>query len=284
MTQRRMLVALAHPDDESFGSGALLSKYVAEGVDVYYICATKGDRGTITPSYLEQYGSIANTRDAELDCAAAIIGFKHVYKFGYSDSGMMGTPDNDHPDSLWQADEDEVTARIVAVIRAVKPQVIFTFDPFGAYGHPDHIYMHRATTRAFHAAGDPTQFPEAGTPYQPQKLYYTNIGKTLIRIGILNAWLSLKNPRKLGVNKDIDLVAVLAHVPPAHTRVNIGQYTRQGDAAARCHASQGGGLRGFLPPWIRRYLFSHQILTRAEPKPPHDRVIEHDLFEGVAVE
>lgn len=281
MSEKRMLVAFAHPDDESFGSGAMLCKYVAEGVDVYYICATKGDRGTISDNYLDQFGSVEATRAAELACASAVIGFKAVYQFGYGDSGMMGTPDNDNPDCLWQADEDEVTERIVSSIRAIKPQVIFTFDPFGAYGHPDHIFMHRVTTRAFHAAGDATQFPDAGAPYQPQKLYYTNISRAFIRVGIVSAWLSLKNPRKLGVNKDIDLVQILDKVPPAHVRINIARYQTQGDAAARCHASQGGGMRGFLPPWIRRRVFRFQTLTRAEPKPHVDKIIERDLFEGV---
>lgn len=283
MSAKRMLVAFAHPDDESFGSGAMLSKYVAEGVDVYYICATKGDRGTIAAEFLDQYGSVEATRAAELACAAAVIGLKEIYQLGYGDSGMMGSPDNDDPACLWQADEDDVTERIVAIMRAIKPQVVFTFDPFGAYGHPDHIFMHRATTRAFHAAADAAQFPDAGPPYQPQKLYYTNISRSFIRIGIVTAWLSLKNPRKLGVNKDLDLVQILDKVPPAHVRINIGGYQAKGDAAARCHASQGGGLRGFLPPWLRRRLFKYQTLTRAEPKPPHDKIIEHDLFEGVAL-
>ncbi|PJF44696.1 MAG: GlcNAc-PI de-N-acetylase [Phototrophicales bacterium] len=281
MSEKRMLVALAHPDDESFGSGALLAKYTAEGTDVYYICATLGDRGTIAPEYLERYGSVAATRDAELNCAAEVLGLKHVYKFGYRDSGMMGSPDNDDPSCLWQADEDEVTERIVAVIREVKPQVVLTFDPFGAYGHPDHIYMHRVTTRAFHAAGDATQFPDAGPAYQPQKLYYTNISRAFIRVGIWNARLRFQNPRQLGVNKDIDLVQILDKVPPAHVRINVGPYMHIGEQASRCHASQGGGLRGFLPPRLRRILFRYQTLTRAFPPPPTDKIIEHDLFEGI---
>lgn len=280
-SQQRLLLSLAHPDDESFGSGALIGKLVAAGVDVFYICATKGDRGTIDDHYLEQYGSVAATRDAELDCASDKLGFKHVYKFGYSDSGMMGTPDNEHPDCLWQADPDAVTARIVQVIRAVQPQVVLTFDPYGAYGHPDHIRMHELTTRAFYAAGDPDQFPDMGAPYAPQKLYWTNISRSIIRIGIWMQRIMLRNPRKLGVNKDIDMVEILNHIPPAHARIDVADYFHVWDAASACHASQGGGSGLMVPKWVRARVFRHQTLTRVEPPPQEGDPLETDVFAGV---
>lgn len=279
----RLLLALAHPDDESFGSGALVGKLVAAGVEVHYICATKGDRGTIDQEYLDRYGSVAATRDAELDCASEKLGFKTVYKFGYSDSGMMGTPDNAHPDCLWQADEDVVTAKIVEVMRAVQPQVVLTFDPYGAYGHPDHIYMHRATTRAFHAASDPAQFPETGPAFQPQKLYYTNISRSMVRLGIWIQRLMLRNPRKLGVNQDIDMIAILSHIPDAHARIDVGDYFDVWDAASACHASQGGGSGLMIPKWLRRLTFRHQTFTRVVPAPDPNAPLETDLFAGVTL-
>ncbi len=52
---RRLLIAYAHPDDESFGLGGLISRYVAEGVEVDLICATNGERGTVTPEMLNGY-------------------------------------------------------------------------------------------------------------------------------------------------------------------------------------------------------------------------------------
>lgn len=278
---RRLLIALAHPDDESFGSGALIAKLVASGIEVYYICATKGDRGTMDQAFIDTYGSVAATRDAELDCASEKLGFKAVYKFGYSDSGMMGTADNDDPACLWQADEAAVAAQIVRVMRDIRPQVVLTFDPFGAYGHPDHIYMHRATTRAFYAAGDAAQFPEAGAPFTPQKLYYSNISRTAMRMGILMQRLQFKNPRKLGKNKDIDMVEILNHIPPAHARIDVGDYFEVWDAASACHASQGGGSGLGVPKWMRRLLFRRQTLTRAFPAPRAGEPIEDDLFAGV---
>ncbi|HVO68925.1 MAG TPA: PIG-L family deacetylase, partial [Aggregatilineaceae bacterium] len=99
---RRMLVCMAHPDDESFGLGALIAKYVAEGVEVSLICTTNGDVGTVQPEFLPGRASISDLRLAELRCATEILGIKEVITLGYRDSGMMGSPDHDHPASSWQ--------------------------------------------------------------------------------------------------------------------------------------------------------------------------------------
>ena len=146
---RRMLVSLAHPDDESFGMAGTIARYVNEGVEVSLICSTNGDAGVTDPKFLEDYDTMTELRLAELHCAAETLGFSKVYAFGYRDSGMEGAEDNQHPDSLYQADMDEVIGRIVKAIRETRPQVVVTFDPYGGYGHPDHIKMHKATTRAF---------------------------------------------------------------------------------------------------------------------------------------
>lgn len=277
--QKRLLVALAHPDDESFGFGAVIAKYVNEGVVVDYICATNGDQGTVNDRYLDQYGSVAAVRDAELDCAAQILGFRQVYKFGYSDSGMMGSAANQNPACLWQANEEAVVEQIVKIIRETQPHVILTFDAFGAYGHPDHIFMHGATTKAFHAAGDPTQYPMAGAAFQPQKLYYSNLPRAMLRISIWLNRLKRQNPRQLGVNKDIDLVEILNHVPPAHAMISIRDWYAVWDQANACHASQGGGGT-LIPKWLRR-LLGGQTFTRAYPEPQVGQPKERDFFAGV---
>ena len=66
---------------------------------------------------------------------------------GYRDSGMAGTPDNQHPDCLVQAPLEQVTAQIVTSIRKHRPQVVICDNEFGGYGHPDHIKLHQATVQ-----------------------------------------------------------------------------------------------------------------------------------------
>ncbi len=271
---KSLLVCYAHPDDESFGIGSLIAKYVAEGVEVSLICATNGDAGTVSPERLNGYKSIAELRLAELDCAAQVLGFKEIIKFGYRDSGMMGSPDNQHPDCLWRAPLDEVTARIVEVMRRICPQVVITFDPYGGYGHPDHIKMHQATVAAFNAVQADAE--------PPQKLYYAAFPRIALRIGVAVMKLLGKNPRRMGTNQDLDMVAVLDATLPIHTRINVGPYFDIGQRAADCHASQGNPRRSFpVTRLLFRRLTSSTALTRAEPPPKPGEPLEWDLFAGV---
>jgi LmbE family N-acetylglucosaminyl deacetylase len=284
---KRILIALAHPDDESFGLGALIARYVNEGAEVYYICATDGAAGTVSPEHMNGHTSIAALREAELDAASAILGFKHVYKFNYPDSGMMGSETSQQPDSFWSVYNmrpDEVIRRVVEVIREVQPQVVVTFNKYGAYGHPDHIAIQRATTEAFTLAGD-ASYDTGQPPYAPQKLYYNNIPKNSIRTSIWLLRLRGQDPRRIGRNKDIDVVAILENTEPTHTRVDIRDWYDVWDQASACHLSQGGG-GGFrvFPKWTRRFLAPYQGFTRVYPRPQYDKVDEYDMFDNVRVD
>lgn len=277
---RRLLISYAHPDDESFGLGGLIAMYVAQGVEVSLICATNGECGTVNPEFLNGYDSIAALRLAELDCAAETLGLKHVVKLGYKDSGMMGSETSSDADCLWQAPIEDVTRRVVEVIRDIKPQVVVTFNRYGGYGHPDHIAIQRATAEAFPLASD-RNYDTGQTPYAPQKLYYTSIPASMIRLGVWMTRLRGQDPRKLGRNKDFDLVAILDHIEPTHTQVNIRDYYEAWDKASACHASQLGGGGLSVPKWLRRTIAPQQGLTRIYPAPARDRIDERDLFENV---
>ena len=172
-----ILAVLAHPDDESFGMGGTLALYAQRGVDVYLLCATRGEAGEIDPEYMDGFDSIAERRESELRCAAEQLGLTKTYFLDYRDSGMEHSPENQNPASLMQAPLEEVAEKISRLIREIQPQVVLTHDPSGGYFHPDHIKVHQAAWMAFHSAGDADKFPyqlENGlVPYQPRKLYYT---------------------------------------------------------------------------------------------------------------
>jgi len=277
MTQmtRKILVSLAHPDDETFGAGGLLAKYASEGAEISYICATDGARGTISDEILAEHGGSAEAvRYAELDCAAKVLGFKNVYKLGYCDSGMMGSEANSDPTCLWQADEEKVAAQVGEIMREIQPQVVITFDPFGTYGHPDHIFIHRATVRAFNA------IVEEGAGYRPQKLYYIALDKWLMRLRIWQARLQGQNPRKIGKNNDIDLTEIRDNVPPVTTRIDVRAWGDAWEAAARCHRSQLDPRQG-INRWLRRIIERSQGLQRVYPAVNSGEKIERDIFAGV---
>ena len=106
--KKKMLVVLAHPDDESFGMGGTLAYYAAQGVDVHLICATRGEVGEVDPEYMKGYESKGELREVELRCAAEKLGIKQVLFLDYRDSGMQGSPENDHPNSLYSQPLEEV--------------------------------------------------------------------------------------------------------------------------------------------------------------------------------
>ncbi|MEM9951442.1 MAG: PIG-L family deacetylase [Chloroflexota bacterium] len=290
MARKRVLISYAHPDDESFGNGGLIGKYVAEGADVYLICATDGDVGTIPEEMEGEYESVRELRLSELHAANEILKFKEMFLFHYRDSGMMGSETSQDERSLWATwnrEPESVTRRVVEVIREVKPQVIITFNKYGGYGHPDHIAIQRATTEAFKLAGDSSYITDGLQPYQPQKLYYSAIPSLMLKIGLRAMKLRGIDTRHMGQNNDIDFDKIVDNIEPVHTKIDIEDYLNIWDSSSACHKSQGGGGSGFLswmPSFIRRKLRSKQTLTRIYPQPKQDRIDEHDLFENVTLD
>ncbi len=273
---RRLLAVLAHPDDESFGMGGTLALYARRGVEVYLICATRGEAGDVAD--LKGYASVGDLRQAELECAAKALGLKEVHFLGYRDSGMPGSPDNDHPQALIRVPLDEVAARIVAYMRRIRPQVVVTFDPIGGYRHPDHIHIHQATVLAFEHCADPDFYAQAGSPFQPLALYYHVFPRWFLRWMVF--WMRLfgKDPRRWGKNGDIDLVSLAEVEFPTHVRINIRSVLKIKDQAGACHVSQGGEERRGLLDWLEYLIGGHEDFMRAYP-PVNGSLQASDLFD-----
>lgn len=158
----RMMGILAHPDDESLGIGGALAKYAAEGVETHLVTATRGQRGRFfTNDDRPSDEEVGRVREAELRAAAEELGVRGVELLDYTDG------------ELDRADPREAIGSIVRHIRRIRPQVVLTFDPFGAYGHPDHIAISQLTAAAVTAAADAGyEAPDAGEPHAVSKLYY----------------------------------------------------------------------------------------------------------------
>jgi len=160
---RRLLLVHAHPDDESIGSGATMARYAAEGALVTLVTCTLGEEGEVIPPELarlaaDQDDSLGRHRIGELTAALAELGVTdHRFLGGpgrYRDSGMMGVPQNHHPDCFWQADVEEAAGQLAEVILDTRPQALVSYDSNGGYGHPDHIQAHRVTLRAHELAAE----------------------------------------------------------------------------------------------------------------------------------
>jgi len=144
MNQRlRLLAVLAHPDDESLGFGGTLARYASEGVEIHLVTATRGERGRF--GLLPGGGDpveVGRVREAELRAAAAVLGVCQVSVLNYPD-GALDT-----------VDATSAIRAVVSHLRRIQPDVVVTFGPEGAYGHPDHIAISQFTTAATVCAAD----------------------------------------------------------------------------------------------------------------------------------
>jgi LmbE family N-acetylglucosaminyl deacetylase len=278
-TVSTLLAVLAHPDDESFGMGGTLALYARRGCNVYLVCATRGEVGTVDPEHMRSYKSIAELREAELRCAAEHLGLKDVFFLDYRDSGMPGSEDNQHPNAQAAHPVAEVAGRVVKYIRNLKPDAVLTFDPIGGYRHPDHIHIHQATVLAFEKADDVSFHPESGSPFKPRFLYFHVFPHRLLRVITRIMPLVGIDPRKFGRNKDVDLKALVDFDFPVHVRIDTRSASDAKDAAALCHASQGGAqMRRGLMGIVSRALGEHEDYMRACPPVKNGHRISNDLL------
>ena len=139
----RLLVVVAHPDDESFGCGSVLARAAAAGDDTAVLCATRGEAGE---SRVDA-DDVAALRERELKAAAAILGVGVVRLLDHVDSGLTGDP---APGTLAVAELSRIAAEVAAVIDELRPDVVVTLD--ASDGHRDHMVVRDATLSAVDAA------------------------------------------------------------------------------------------------------------------------------------
>lgn len=175
-----LLFSLAHPDDESFGSGGTIALATSLGVPVTILSATRGERGETAIEGIDSPQTLGAVREEELRRAMAVLGVSDIRILGYWDSGMDGTEANKDPRAFVQADRAEVVTRLVVHIRGLRPAIVVTFAEDGGYGHPDHIAIHYATVEAVRLAADPDYRPELGEPWRIGAFYYTAIPREVM--------------------------------------------------------------------------------------------------------
>ncbi|MFN8414062.1 MAG: PIG-L family deacetylase [Anaerolineales bacterium] len=279
---KTLLIVLAHPDDESFGLGGTIALYAQKGYNTYYVCATRGEAGTVDAEHLKGFKDTAEMRTDELMRAAKELGLKDVFFLGYRDSGMPGSDDNKNPDAQINHPVDEVAGKVVKYIRELKPEVVLTFDPIGGYKHPDHIHIHKATVLAFDKADDASFHPEAGAPFSScRRFTFQVFPKGILKAAVRLMPLFGKNPTKL-YNGDINIKELAEITFPIHVRLNTRSVSEIKSRASACHASQGGmqmrrGLMGF----ITRLFGEREDYMQAYPPVAENAKRKTDLFEGI---
>ena len=263
----RLMAVLAHPDDESLGIGGTLAKYAAEGVETFVVTATRGERGWRgDPAADPGLAAFGKAREAELLCAAQILGVREVTFLDYIDG------------DLDQANPRQAIGQIVRHLRRRRPQVVITFGPEGAYGHPDHMAISQFTLAALAAAADAAWQPDPGHPaHRVSKLYFmantpegmrlysSLFGDLIMPVdGLDRSWPGWPE-WMMTAQLDTD----------AHWRTAL--------RAILCHQSQVGQMANLAENCEQQHatLLGRQHFIRAMSLVNGGRAVEKDLFEGI---
>jgi len=173
----RLLGVFAHPDDEVFCAGGTLAKYVSLGSEAMVVSATRGQAGQIRDAGAATRRTLGQVRERELQQACSILGVQHALCLDYPDGQLAGV------------DRVALSEEVLRIARDFRPDVLITFGPEGAYGHPDHIAISEATTEAFRRArvDAPAQGPRGPAP---SRLFHSLFPRSrLLLLDRLAKWL-----------------------------------------------------------------------------------------------
>lgn len=264
---RRLLCVLAHPDDESLGMGGLLARSAADGVETYLLTATSGEQGWPgDPHAHPGRQQLARLRETELRAAAEILGVRAVHLLHEPDGGLATTS------------ADTAIAKIAQVIRRIRPQVVVTFGPDGATGHPDHIAISQLATAALVSAADSTD-PGAGdsAAHRVAKLYY--LAPTRAQLDRYDQIFGASAMTIAGVSRRVPGWPEWS----VSTRIDATPYAGQVWRAIACHRSQLPMLDTLagLPQATYAALWGATTLYRAYSLVHVAQQRESDLFAGL---
>jgi len=263
----------AHPDDEASSTGGVLAKYSDEGVRTIVVTCTNGEFGD-GPAGIKpgedghDTADVAETRLAELREACKHLGVTDLETLGYRDSGMPEWDYRHSPQAFCNIPLEEVAGRIRSLLEYYQPQVLITYDPDGAYQHPDHVHAARSAIAAAEATGIPV------------KVYLTAMR--------LSGWRKVFEALK-EAGADVPEWEMTeeeeraAHESEARitTEVDVRQVFERKRAALLSHASQiEDSWFSKIPSDVVTDAFGHETFIRARNRAPAP-VPETDLFAGI---
>ena len=254
----------AHPDDEAIATGGTMAKAAKDGHRVVLVVATKGEHGEVAENYLDQDELLWHRREREQQDAAKILGVDRLEFLGYVDSGMIDTPENEAPESFWQADIDEAAERLATILREERADLLTVYDSNGNYGHPDHIQVHRVGVRAAELAGVERVYENT-----VDRDYFVDLIQRAAEFGVEMPDDAPTEEFELGVAGDL-----------ITTRVDVSDFLDVKKAAMRAHASQIGETSFFLamPDQAFEAMWGQEwFIRRGAPSGTK----ETDLFAGL---
>ena len=135
---KRILCIQPHYDDNDIAAAGILKQLNDRGAEIFYLTVTDDLMGVVDESLSSEEAAKALKRDQL--AAGEIMGVKEQYWLGYPDAGKY--------------DYFDVRRDLLKYLRLVKPDFVFTADPWLTYeGHRDHIQTGLAATEAVMFAG-----------------------------------------------------------------------------------------------------------------------------------
>lgn len=163
-TWRHVLVVVAHPDDESFGLGAVITRLVDDGAHVDVLCLTAGEASTLGAGL-----ELGPVRALELEKAARQLGCATTSLLGHPDGGLAGR-------------ETELQHDVRRAVDHARPDVLLVFSPEGGVtGHPDHEAASRAALAVAAERGLPVL--EWGLPHAVADALNEEFGASFVGLG-----------------------------------------------------------------------------------------------------
>ena len=155
-TTGRALCISAHPDDETLNAGALMAMLAQRGVTTHVLGVTRGEKGQVGDPPVCQREELGEVREAELRCAADVLGVESVEVIGYLNPAYVIGSENL---TAFEADPAEFESRIVDSCDRLRPDVVITHGSQGEYGHPGHVLVHETVLRAHQALRTRSDIP-----------------------------------------------------------------------------------------------------------------------------
>ena len=259
MEQPRLLVIVAHPDDETFGCGSLLLEAAARGVVTYLCCATRGEAGEPAPGSGITQQQLPVVRERELHEAAAFLGVSAVELLDYRDSGMNGPAPTA---GLAGTPIEAVATKLTAVIDRIRPHVVVTLD--ASDGHRDHAHVRDATLAAVERAS-----------WRTSRVYLHGLPRSLLR-----QWADhMRAERPDSPYLDVDAAGLGTPDASVTTVLDVAVHLDQRRAAIAIHASQVSPFAS-LPHDLEFAFLATDHLRRVMP-PYTDSETERDMFAGL---
>lgn len=139
-----LLAFFAHPDDETILAGGTLAALAEQGVQVHYLCATRGEGGEVGEPALCTIEALGDVREQELVCAVGALRGRSLTFLGHTDPRVG--PDNE----LFPFTDNLVhlAGQLVASLKQFEIHAVITHGSNGEYGHPAHVLCHQAMVTA----------------------------------------------------------------------------------------------------------------------------------------